>query len=110
MRLTARGTAAVLVLAAVLGLTATTWNPYTRSLDRAAVSQPAEDEPGWNCFTMGNRSCGTLPHVTPEMAGDVYAEGDTEPPRSSDTRRWEDCVVADDRTVMCPDGFVLLGS
>jgi hypothetical protein len=25
--------------------------------------EPNEDEPGWNCYTMGNGSCGTLTYV-----------------------------------------------
>ncbi len=29
-----------------------------------ALSAPLEDQPGWDCATMGNRICGTT--VTPE--------------------------------------------
>lgn len=53
------------IIAFVLGMTATIWNPITRayddmttSWDRATHSSMTEDDPGWDCTTMGNRICG----------------------------------------------------
>lgn len=71
--------------------------------------EPAEDQPGWNCLTMGNLECGPdwVP-VTAEL-GDALAEGedfDTGYPDST----WDGCLVngtpGDAITVVCPDGYV----
>ena len=63
----------------------------------------SEDDPGWNCLTMGNRVCGPeYGPVTTELA-DVLAEGD------DPDRVWEACVYAatgDVLTIACPDGYV----
>ena len=55
-----------------------------------------EDEPGWNCLTMGNHSCG--PEWTP-FWGDIY---DLDP-----NAPHENCLVriGDTSTVVCPDGY-----
>lgn len=53
------------IIAFVLGLTATIWNPITRaydemtiSWDRATAQSMTEEDPAWDCTTMGNRICG----------------------------------------------------
>lgn len=73
--------------------------PVVRVITRAAPVQ--EDDPSWNCFTMGNKSCGKIKHVTQEL-GDVLAEGDDR----TGYYNWESCVV-DDVSIMCPDGNVV---
>ena len=57
---------------------------------------PEEDEPGFNCLTMGNHSCG--PEWTP-FWGDIY---DLDP-----NAPHENCLVriGDTSTVVCPDGY-----
>jgi len=94
----------------------------------------AEDDPGWDCRTMGNRLCGpasgfdtswisywTDPElgwaseyvvqnemvwepVTSEL-GDALAEGSAP---DATTRDWEACAVAYGETtvIACPDGWV----
>lgn len=50
----------------VLGMTATIWNPITRAYDDLTTSWEratshsmiSEDDPAWDCTTMGNRICG----------------------------------------------------
>jgi len=50
--------------------------PATRQADITWTEQnltsenhePAEDEPGFNCWTMGNRECGTLAYITDDDA------------------------------------------
>lgn len=79
-----------------------------------------EDDPGWDCETMGNRVCGPAEPtiyvdgpawspVTPELA-DALAEGDDTAPENATTREWETCLVhgypGDAITVVCPDGYV----
>lgn len=56
-----------------------------------------EDEPGWNCLTMGNRICGAS-----------YVPADPEWSAEPDGTTHEDCLVeiADTSTVVCPDGYV----
>ena len=71
--------------------------PVVRSIRGTGVVQ--EDDPKWNCFTMGNKTCGTIKHVT-QTLGDVLAEG------ADKDYNWESCVV-DDVSIMCPDGNVV---
>lgn len=76
-----------------------------------------EDDPRWNCRTMGNRICGTDPKwvkkvmtakwvpVSQELA-DALAEGEA---ADATTRRWESCRVRHTgsvSTVRCLDGFI----
>lgn len=51
------------ILALILGMTAGIWNPITRAYDQmekgfATHSMITEDDPEWDCTTMGNRICG----------------------------------------------------
>lgn len=64
---------------------------------------PEEDDPTWNCWTDGNRSCGTLPQVTQELS-DALAEGED---ADATSRNWELCVYAEGDTtyIYCPDGY-----
>lgn len=73
-----------------------------------------EDDPRWNCMTMGNRICGPdWEPVKPEL-GDALSEGSDKP----FTFRWEDCKVkwenedgtaySDATIVVCPDGDVII--
>lgn len=67
------------------------------------LSNKTEDDPTWNCFTQGNKSCGTLPRVTQEL-GDALAEGQD---ATATTRNWELCVYSEGDTtyIYCPDGY-----
>jgi hypothetical protein len=80
-----------------------------------------EDDPGWDCHTMGNRICGPIlppgticsnsamtENCTPppdwnkidESLADTISEGSLE---GATTRRWEDCWI-NQGEVLCPDG------
>lgn len=64
----------------------------------------AEDDPRWNCLTMGNRTCGPdFVPVTQELA-DALAEGAKE---DATTYDWESCLVkyGDTTYIVCPDGY-----
>lgn len=61
MRLTARGKVVLvsLALAAILALTVATGGLHDPAAPDYGTTQPRfEDEPGWNCHTMGNHICG----------------------------------------------------
>lgn len=63
-----------------------------------------EEDPRWNCLTMGNGVCGpTYVPVTPEQA-DNLSEGD-----EGGDFPWESCLIDIDSTttVVCPDGTVV---
>lgn len=87
-----------LVLAALAWVSADRIKDYDRTQVRhpyqnraVAVPPVAEDEPGWNCLTMGNRRCG--PDWKPAH-------------RVIDGHR--DCLwlIGDTTLVACPDGYV----
>lgn len=117
--LTATGVATFLVL----GLATPETTPDTAPAAASNAARPApqitpdktpveEDDPNWNCFTDGNRDCGTAPHVTQSLA-DALAEGDDTAPRRATTRNWELCVLLEGDTslrprrslINCPDGY-----
>ena len=62
---------------------------------------PAEDEPGWNCLTMGNLECGPTYHplTTGQHQALVTAHGGLDD--------WQGCLT-DQVTVVCPDSYVYL--
>lgn len=72
-----------------------------------------EDDPRWNCMTMGNKVCGPVFVPVSSIAGlgDALAEGDdaTTPTgtNTAPTRNWEACMVweGDTTYIHCPDGF-----
>lgn len=73
--------------------------PVTGELDAGTSSPPAEDEPGWNCLTMGNLECG------PEWAP-LTAEQIQEITRShAGYDDWQGCLT-DQVTVVCDDDYV----
>lgn len=81
--------------------------PTPKSHGVTATPTIAEDDPAWNCLTMGNRTCG--PDYVPvdaEMA-DALMEASDQPV----TYRWEACLAdygTDGAyTVVCPDGTVV---
>jgi hypothetical protein len=99
--------AVVLTATALLALTAC--RPVTQPLPtfvpHVSRTTPTimEDDPRWNCLTMGNHVCGPdWRHVTAEEA-DSLAEGSDLP----FTYRWEDCLTVDMSVVVCPDGQVV---
>lgn len=49
---------AISSIAAILGGTAFGAQEFTPPVGHWVVQQPEEDEPGWNCATMGNKICG----------------------------------------------------
>ena len=61
-----------------------------------AIHEPAEDEPGWNCLTMGNRSC-----------GEGWEPADPEWTTEPDGTTHEGCLVliGDTSYIACPDGY-----
>jgi len=86
---------------------------YAADADDLAGPQPPaletttiqEDDPRWNCMTMGNRICGPNWNLVPQELADALAEGGAP---DATTRDWEVCRVRlDDTTiVVCPDGWV----
>lgn len=64
--------------------------------DSLITSEPAEDEPGFNCLTMGNRICG------PD-----WQPADPEWSAEPDGTTHEDCLVLIGETtyLVCPDGY-----
>jgi hypothetical protein len=109
--------------ALVAGMTASIWNPVTRAYDDMtrsfdsiagqAVDDAAtpdapevltEEDPGWNCLTMGNRLCGAPYRPVDSELADALSEGE----EGSDYP-WETCLVAvgDTTIVVCPDGKVI---
>lgn len=62
----------------------------------SAVSTVNEDDPEWNCLTMGNRECG--PDFIP-----APTDWTTEP----DGTTHQDCLalIGDTTYVVCPDGY-----
>lgn len=74
---------------------------------------PQEDEPDWDCTSMGNRVCGPSMSLDPRAwhpvtreLGDALAEGDTPDAVERDwTLCWE--VIGDTSYVVCPDGTVM---
>jgi hypothetical protein len=89
--------------ALILGMTATTWNPYTRALDaqvEQTISSPAPAGMDHAPILLG----GYWDEVPMEL-GDALAEGGS--PDATD-RDWEACQVhwdADWTAVRCPDGY-----
>lgn len=82
-------------------------DPVTVSVTIPAWADPGitEDDPGWNCLTMGNGLCGPeYAPVTTELA-DVLTEA------SDVDRAWEACLwrsIPDATAVVCPDGSVTI--
>lgn len=72
--------------------------PVSGQLDSGSASPPAEDEPGWNCLTDGNQTCG--PDWSPLTAGQL--EAITIAHAGFDD--WQGCLT-DDVTVVCDDGY-----
>lgn len=71
------------------------------------VDQPTEDEPGWNCLTMGNLTCGPtyVPVVTAVLGdGSLLTDALVEGERQD----WSGCLIefGDTSTIVCPDGYV----
>ena len=83
---------------------AVTDKPAQVTPEQVTVQSPAEDEPGWNCLTMGNYECG--PDYIPVSTS--LAEILT---KSYGPYNWESCVFQaaedDTFTVACPDGYVV---
>ena len=101
-----------IVLCGVTGVVAASLVVYT--FDHDATIAPVEttpviheDEPGWNCLTMGNKVCGpsfvpvetaTLGDGSPLL--DVLTEGERQD--------WTGCLIqfGDTTYIVCPDGYV----
>lgn len=66
-----------------------------------------EDDPRWNCLTMGNHICGPNYQPVDQPLADALAEGDKP---DATTYDWESCLVSygDTMIVVCPDGWVEL--
>lgn len=64
-----------------------------------ALSPPAEDEPGWNCLTMGNLECGPdwAPLTAEQIQGITWSHAGYDD--------WQGCLT-DQVTVVCDDGYV----
>jgi hypothetical protein len=64
-----------------------------------------EDDPRWNCLTMGNRTCGPNYQPVDQPLADALAEGAKD---DATTYDWESCLVAygDTTIIVCPDGYV----
>jgi hypothetical protein len=61
-----------------------------------------EDDPRWNCLTMGNRKCGPDYKPVPKGLAEALYEG-------VDTKEdWTKCLVnfGDTTVIVCPDGRV----
>lgn len=72
--------------------------------DEANQQGITEEDPRWNCLTMGNLRCGpTYVPVSPEQA-DNLSEGE-----QGSAYPWESCLIDIDATttVVCPDGTVV---
>jgi hypothetical protein len=87
-------TAIVLPLAPLLHPNVWTGPPPPPS---ATWGQPAEDDPQWNCLTMGNLTCGEA--YTPYPSGVYETVGE-------DVVEHFDCLIGPDGRIVCPDGFV----
>ena len=89
--------------AITLGMTASTWNPYTRAVDRKIaieIQSPAPAGMDHAPILLG----GYWDQVPMEL-GDALAEGGS---ADATTRDWESCQVHWDRdwtAVRCPDGY-----
>lgn len=61
----------------------------------------AEDDPSWDCRTMGNRTCGGQ-LLTRDMVESLFIN-------QSDTRDWWACRVypGDAPMIICPDGYTV---
>jgi len=61
--------------------------------------QPFEDEPGWNCLTMGNQTCGPdwAPLTAEQLRGITWSHDGYDD--------WQGCLT-DGVTVVCDDGYV----
>lgn len=73
--------------------------PTPVTVDAGTASPPAEDEPGWNCLTMGNLECG--PDWVPLTAEQI--QGITRSHAGYDD--WQGCLT-DQVTVVCDDDYV----
>lgn len=78
-------------------------------LETVGTAAVQEDDPRWNCMTMGNRICGPNWKPVPQELGDALAEGVSEAPENADTRDWEACLVDEGDTtyIVCPDGYTM---
>lgn len=88
-----------------------TLEAHNEKQDRRQVTQTIEeDDPRWDCATMGNKVCGWKDPllkqgwepVSQELA-DALAEGE----EAGSTRDWEDCLVryGDTTWIRCEDGL-----
>lgn len=103
-------TTLVAATAITLGMTASTWNPYTRAIDNATNQRMErivqEDDRDWNCLTMGNGVCGKVYRPVRQGLADALAEGGSP---NATTRDWEGtCLVRRWPTeveLVCADGW-----
>ncbi len=74
------------------------------------AAEPAEDAPGWNCLTMGNKVCGSKWRPVDQAFAEILAQDarDTQTP-GHDVAYFRTCLYVNGDTawVVCPDGYVM---
>lgn len=91
--------------AALLALTAAACAP-TPGMPSLPTTTPriTEDDPRWNCMTMGNHTCGPNWVPVPTPLADALAEGSKDDATTFD---WEGrCLTNNLDTAVCDDGWV----
>jgi hypothetical protein len=88
--------------ALTLGMTASTWNPYTRAVDNATAERM---EPAPEPTPLSYPVMLTVWEPVSQELGDALAEGGAP---DATTRDWESCEVKydpDATLLRCPDGY-----
>lgn len=80
----------------------------TPTVTVTAPAQVAEDDPDWNCLTMGNHSCS--PEDWKPVEESVLSDGSAllDVLTEGDRQDWTGCLVrwGDTTKIVCPDGYV----